>query len=415
MTDRPLIMVGFVPPLPALAHLFADRSVILVEEPDVIRKRGVAEALAGSPMLRELLPVEYGLPGAADAFFNARPELDPALVAPLVEYATPFAARLAERYGRPGAGYGAALTMRDKSLLRKVTAAAGIRNPESVTVSGPDDVRAFMAGQPGPVVLKPANRQGSTGTEIVPTVSTLDEAWARCVPQDEGAMVPDRPFPLHMLCERYVRGHEYSVEMLVHQGEPVFTNITDKLLYPSARPVELGHLVPAELPERTAAQLRARTVEVLRATGFGSGVLHCEWIVDDEGPCLVECAGRFPGDGIVELIERAYPVELILSYFTVLRGERPPTLPDRAQAATAVRFLAVEPGLVESVSGLEAAEALPGVAHASVSVRPGDEVRELRSSWDRVGSVLTRAATAGEAMKLAEQAAELIDIAIRPL
>src|SRR5581483_7293543 len=94
-------------------------------------------------------------------------DLRPAAVIPFAEYGVPFAARLAERCRVPGAGYGAARLLRDKHRQRQVTAAAGIPNPESVPVAGPDEVRKFMTDIGGPVVLKPANRQGAVGTKIL--------------------------------------------------------------------------------------------------------------------------------------------------------------------------------------------------------------------------------------------------------
>jgi biotin carboxylase len=233
------------------------------------------------------------------------------------------------------------------------------------------------------------------------------------VAQDEGIMVPDRPMPLRMLVESFVRGHEYSVEMLVRDGVPLFTNITDKVLYPGARPVELGHVVPAEVGEELGALLRQSTADVLRAVGFGTGIVHCERIVSDGVPYLVECAGRFAGDGIAELIERAYPIPLVKHFYTLMRGDELPPLPERAEGAVAVRFLQVEPGEVTAVEGVEAAKALPGVVSCSVTVAPGGTVRELRSSWDRVGSVMACAASPGEAMQLAEKAIEQVRVEVR--
>ncbi|GJF27716.1 hypothetical protein KNE206_04160 [Kitasatospora sp. NE20-6] len=409
MTQRPLIIVGYVNVLRSVPH-FEPGSVILVDEPDVIRKRHLADALEGAPMLRELIAWEYQLDGSADEFFNTHPDLDPLSVVPLLEYATPFAARLAERYGVPGAGAGAARILRDKALLRRVTAAAGVRNPESRAVDGPAEVRAFMAEHPGSVVLKPANRQASVGTKILHDPAGTDLAWAECVAQDEGYLVPDRDVQLRMLVERYVRGDEYSVEMLVRDGVPLFTNITAKVLFPGPRPIELGHLVPAEVSDELGGRLTDGTAAVLRAVGFGSGIVHCEWIVSDGLPYLVECAGRFPGDGIPMLIEQAYPVDLATHYYTVMRGEQPPPLPQRAEGGAAVRFLRTDPGVVIRVEGVEAAGALPGVLHASVGYGPGDTVGEFRSSWDRVGSVTARGATSGAAMAVAEEALNAIKV-----
>lgn len=413
MTARPVIIVGFLAPLPTRPE-FEDGSMVLVDEPDVIRKRDIADKMAGAPMLRELVPWEYQLPGAADEFYNTYPDLDPAYVVPLLEYATPFAARLAERYGLPGATSGAAALLRDKELLRRVTRAAGIDNPVSTAVSSPDDVRAFMAEHPGRVVLKPANRQASLGTKVLHDPAEVDQAWQECLAsQDEGILVPDREIPLRMLVETFVSGAEYSVEMLVRDGEPVFTNITGKTLFPGPRPIELGHLVPADLPEETAALLAERTRVVLRAVGFGTGIVHCEWILSGGTPHLVECAGRFPGDGITWLIDEAYGFPLAERYYTLMRGEEPPALPAGAERAASVRFLRAEPGRVVSVEGLDEVKALPGVLSASVSVAPGDSVGELRSSWDRAGSVTVVADTPAEAAALAEKAAAAIRVEVR--
>ncbi|MFG2815693.1 ATP-grasp domain-containing protein [Streptomyces sp. NPDC048410] len=417
MTERPVIMVGFVPvAVTSLAEFQPEGSVIVVDEPDVIRKRELRPKADEAPVVRELIAWEYQLEGAADEFYNTHPDLDPAAIAPLQEYATPFAARLAERYGLPTGGYGALRTLRDKALLRRVSAAAGILNPESAEVTSPDEVRAFMAAHPGPAVLKPANRQAALGTRLLASADDIDEAWAEATAMDEGVMVPDRGIELRMLVERRVRGREYSVEMLVESGQPRFANVTGKDLFPGTRPVELGHLVPADIPAGLDAELRAETGRLLRSVGFGTGIAHCEWIVEDGRPYLVECAGRFPGDGIVDLIDRAYRIDLVRAFWTLMKGE-PLTaeLPAEAPGAAAIRFLHTgESGVVESVDGVEAAREQAGVEVCSVSVEPGAEVRELRSSWDRVGSAVTEAATGAEAHALAVRALETIEIKVRP-
>lgn len=409
MVDRPWIIVGYVSVLPHVPG-FEPGSVILVEEPDVIRKRGIEAAIAGAPMLRELVAWEYQLEAAADAFFNTRPDLAPALVVPLVEYATPFAARLAERYGVPGAGAAAARILRDKAALRTATRAAGIANPVSQAVSDASELRKFMECHPGPVILKHADRQASLGAKVLRDPGEAEAAWWECAAADEGAMTPDRPVPVRLLAEQFVQGDEYSVEMLVRDGRPLFANVTAKQLFPGPHPVELGHLIPAPIDAGLEALLRQRTEDTLRAAGFGTGVVHCEWIVSDGVPYLVECAGRFPGDGITALIEDAYQFDLAGAYYALMRGDQLPPLPRHPARGTAVRFLLAEPGRVTAIDGLEAARAADGVTHASVIYHPGETIGPLRSSWDRAGSVMARAGTAAEAMERATRASELIHV-----
>ena len=414
MADRPVVIVGFaLASLKSLAEFQPDGSVIFVDEPDVVRKRDVRAKLAEGGVVRDLIEWEYQLPGAADEFVNRHRDLRPAAVVPLIEYATPFAARLAERYEVPGAGLGAAELLRDKHLLRKVTRAANVANPASRPVGHPDDVRAFMREHSGPVVLKPCNRQAAVGTAILHEACQVDDAWTACMEHDEGVFVPDRAMPLRMLVEEYLRGREYSVEMLVRDGVPLFRSVTDKMLYPGSRPVELGHIVPADISDELTGLLYGQTERVLAAVGFGTGVVHCEWIVADGVPYVVECAGRFPGDGIVELIERSYPVDLVRSYYTLMKGEPlPERLPERAVGAAAAWFLHVRPGEVEAVKGLDAARAVPGLVTCDISVHPGDRTHELRSSWDRIGLAIASADTPAQAAQRAQDAIGLIEVTV---
>jgi biotin carboxylase len=227
--------------------------------------------------------------------------------------------------------------------------------------------------------------------------------------------VPDRLMPLVMLVESFVHGHEYSVEMLAHEGMPLFRSVTDKLLYPGPRPIEQGHVVPADIPGELAERLFRETERLLGAVGFGTGVVHCEWIVSGEVPYLVECAGRFGGDGIVDLVDHAYAMSLVRAYITVMSGEplsEPP--PSRATQAAAVRFLIAEPGVVDAVEGLDEARAMPGVIGCDVSVHPGERVPELRSSWDRIGLVEVTAPTPAEAARRAEEALARVTVKVRP-
>jgi biotin carboxylase len=414
--SRPVLLVGFVGvAMVGFAPFLPENSVIFVEEPDVIRKRHVEEKIAGSALVRGVIPWEFHLPGKADEFHQSHRDLDPAAVIALSEYGTAFAARLAERYELPGATFGAARILRDKQLLRQVSRAAGIANPESVRVHGPDQVREFMAATGGPIVLKPANRQASVGTQVIRDPGEIDGAWADCVRQDEGVIVPDRPMELRMLAERFVAGPEFSVEMLVRGGRSLFSNVTDKRLFPGPRPVELAHVVPADIPAELAALLAEETLRVVAATGLQDGILHCEWIVSDGVPYLVECAGRLAGDGVIELIEQAYPVELKRAYVAVMRGEPlPDPLPTRAKGAAVVRFLTARPGVVGEVRGVAAATAAEGVLMCDVELAPGDRFDGLRSSWDRVGDLVVSADTPAEAHRLAEAAAAMIEIEILP-
>lgn len=418
----PVVLIGWSGAvLAALSKFLPEHSVVFVDEPDVLRKRNAHQLAADSTTLRELIEWEYLRQEAAygaDCFFHQHRALQPAAVVPISEYGVPFAARLAERFGVPGAGYGAALALRDKRLQRAVTTAAGILNPRSLPVDSPDELRAAIATLAGPVVLKPANRQAAVGTRLVTGPEQAEAAWRECLDQDEGPFLPDRrmPVPLRMLAEEYIQGDEYSVELMRDRGRAGFGAVTQKYLYPGLRPVEQGHLHPAELDQQLADRLVADTGRVLDAIGMDTGFVHCEWMVRDGTPYFIECAGRMAGDGIIELVEMAWDYDVVGEFYTLMQGRplttTPPAKPARYAAAWTSQ--APETGQVAAVAGVEVAQAVPGVRTAAALPVGNRVTAQPRSSMDRVTLVTAQGDTAAGALANAQRAVELIQVTIQP-
>jgi biotin carboxylase len=304
--------------------------------------------------------------------------------------------------------------MRDKTLLRETTAAAGIANPAFAPVAHLEEAVDFANAHEGPWVLKPTNRQGSVGTQIVTDLDELANAWQAAQRPQEAAFVATRHLPSRLQIEQYIEGSEFSVELLVCDAATVFANVTSKLLHPGPRPIELGHIVPAGIAADLYAALVSATETVLAVLGMRTGVVHCEWIVRDAVPYLVECTGRLPGDGIVELIEHAWPIDLTHRYVTAMLGMPVPPAPAAPAMAAAALFPAVRPGIVESITGLAEAAAVPGVYQSGSTVKPGDRVHELRSSWDRVVGAAACAATGSLALAAAQAAVNKIVVKTLP-
>ncbi|HET8682684.1 MAG TPA: ATP-grasp domain-containing protein [Micromonosporaceae bacterium] len=410
---RPVLLVGYSPTLLAeFGRFLPDGGLVVLEEPDAVRKRGARAVAEPAAVCRELIEEEFLLPGGADRFYVARPDLDPVAVIPAHEYAVPAAARIAERYGAPGAGLGAAQVLRDKHLLRVVASAAGVPNPASREVGSAAEVAMFQTELGGPVIIKPANRQAALGAQVVTDPARIPAAWQECLDLDQEDCLPDRAQELRMLVEQFVDGAEYSVEMLYSAGVRVFANVTAKVLHGGSRPVEVGHLVPAPIPPDLAELMIGQTERLLAAIGFGVGLVHCEWIVQDGTPFLVECAGRQPGDYILELIRDAYSFDLYRTYVELMTGELPQA-PTVAVGGAATWHGISEPGEVISVDGVAEAAALPGVQKAMTLVKVGDAVRPLRSSWDRTVAVTALAESAATAGDTARRAVELISVSTK--
>lgn len=408
----PLVIVGFAPEWPDwIARAAPGRTALVIEEPDVARKRGAHAALAAAENCT-LLEVEYQLPDSLGKFLAAHPDLRPAAVVPGQEYAVPFAAGLAAHHGLPGAGVAAAEALRDKALLRTVTAAHGVPNPASRQARSEADLLRFAAEYGYPLIAKPADRQGSLGMRIARGAGDLAATWADAQVQEEGDLVPDRPRTPRILVEQFVEGPGFNVIMFVAQGRPVFATVAVKDLFPGPRPVEHWHLLPADVPAETWERLVASTGRVVEAVGMRAGIVGCEWIVPEDGrPRLVECGGRLVGDMLIPMAELAYGFNapgILLEILTT--GRAPAGLPDAPTRHCSVQYLSGPAGAVLVDADAYAPYELPGVALSAVLLEPGDTVPELRSAMNRIGLVLAeaedgptaRARTAAAAAALAE-------------
>ncbi|HEU5470962.1 MAG TPA: ATP-grasp domain-containing protein [Actinophytocola sp.] len=203
------------------------------------------------------------------------------------EYFVEAAAALAEALGRPGPGWSAAASSRNKLLQR-------CRLPEHsprwrlIHPSARATVADLDWDWGGTLVVKPTGRMSSSGVREV------------AAPDELAGVVGDYPAGETLLVEHRVVGPEYSVESLVADGVLRWSGITAKRTNEGGTTfVEMSHLVPAPgLPAARAEELVRVNAEVLRRLGVRDAVTHAEYRCAGAGAVLMEVAVRVPGDGI---------------------------------------------------------------------------------------------------------------------
>lgn len=321
-------------------------------------------------------------------------------VIPGLESGVRLAAALSDRLSLPGLGTDTADLLTDKAKLRNRCAIAGLPQPIwSLFDSFTEVSKALQA----PAVLKPTRLQASEGVTIVRTAADVPLALdnLRNVVKTDSENGTSS-----FLIEELLDGVEYSTEVLVKDGEVLWVNVTRKYLAPGVYPVEVGHDVPARIPSDLKAQFDQVIFRLVGALNVSSGLLHAEWIVRDGIPFLIECAGRAPGDYILSMAQEAWAVDVYQVVLDVLRG-RTVSIPDSATRGCAIRYLVAGPGVVTDAN-LNGVDQLSGTSAARLFVGRGDEVSELRSSWDRCGFVRVASEDTEKAAELADNYAQRV-------
>ena len=99
---------------------------------------------------------------------------------------------------------------------------------------------------------------------------------------------------------------------------------------------------------------------------------------------------------------------LIRATIAAALGEDPPPAEAPHAPAAVTRFLVAPPGELQSVTGVEDAEAVDGVEYVRVYRRPGQRIEPLRHGPDRAGAILALGDSREEAVDRAERAAAFV-------
>jgi hypothetical protein len=225
------------------------------------------------------------------------------------------AARLRELFGAPGPSSADVLVFRDKLLMKRRAAAAGIPVARHAEVETMTDVVRFAREAGFPIVVKPLRGMGSAET----TVLRSDQDLARFADQ--------RPFGSklglpHLLAEKFVEGPLCHVNGLVLGGRLQVVSpsrfIHTALEYVRDQRFLGSYVMGRESPDRDrVAAFAARVVEAFPTPRDAIFHLEC-FLVPNGEIVLCEIACRLGGNGINEEVRLSYDVDMKIEW---LRAE----------------------------------------------------------------------------------------------
>lgn len=228
------------------------------------------------------------------------------------ELSTEMAREVARKLGVPGTRMPVG-HFRDKGVMHGRLRDKGLPTPQLGVARTLRECERLAEGR-FPVVVKPTDYGGSGGVRVVTGPDELGGAFDSAVAVSASGRVA---------VDRYVRGPEYSVESVTWApGDTQVLAVTEKHLTRPPYCVEVGHVVPAGLPDADREALEAATVDVLNALGMEAGVSHAEFRLTEEGPVLMEIAGRPAGGQIPRLVELATGWNLYVAEAAAVAGER---------------------------------------------------------------------------------------------
>lgn len=248
----------------------------------------------------------------------------------------------------PGTTARTAWLCRDKPAMKEALRAAGVPCAQSTGASTAGEVRDFVERVGFPVILKPRDAAGASGTFKASNADELERALG-AAHVDQGASVA---------VEEFIEGHEGFYDTLCVEGHVVhdfashyFPGVLEAM---RERWISPQIAVTNRIESEHYQQVRELGRKVNAALGIHTSATHMEWFFGPKGLKFSEIGCRPPGVRVWDLYGAANDLDLYLEWAKlVVHG----ATDARASRAFAAGMIALRPhmdGVIESYEGLEA-------------------------------------------------------------
>ena len=256
-----------------------------------------------------------------------------------------------------------------------------------------------------PLILKPDKTYGgSRGVSKVNDKTELLEAFEFAQSNGMNELV---------VIEHCTEAEEYSCEVLVTDSTAHLLCIGQKIKSPLPYRVDCSVQYPAKINEAERDKVKEMVQLATQQLGIKNGVAHIEFALTANGPRLFELGARCGGGHTPLIAKHVSGVNEFIEYANIACGIKPTIDPLKKMKGADYRFIIFEPGEIEAIEVSDEIKKHKGIYDLVVQVKAGDRLKELRTTSQRCGAVITFGDHLEEAAKLADWACNNIHVSYK--
>lgn len=385
LPDRPTVLLLMGPSTYRSAAFFAAAQRL---ELNVVRGLDLPGQLAD--YWQVALPLDFSRPAeTAERLVDYARAHPLAAILSVDDSATAIAAQANETLGMAGNEPRSALAARDKYVMRRAFAAAGVPTPAFRAYPVGVDPQQVAAEAAYPCVVKPTRLNGSRGVIRADTPAELTAALRRvqALLIEEGYAPDDEA----ILMEEYLPGVEVALEGLLTGGALRVLALFDKpdpLVGPYFE--ETIYVTPSRLPDATQAEIAAMTARAAAAVGLREGPVHAELRINERGVWPIELAGRSIGGLCSTILEFGAGMSLEELILRHAAGLALPAM-ERTDHAVGVMMIPIpRGGLLRCVEGRDEALQMPEITGLEITARLNTPLVPLPEGSAYLGFIFAR-------------------------
>lgn len=320
------------------------------------------------------------------------------VIHPCSEVAMNVMGRINDELHLSGVSRKQAVVATNKHLMREAFKQGGAPSPISILAKSAEDAWEQFRNFDCDGILKPSRNSGSRGiSKVFKSVTSKDDF----IRNYEIALEESRDHSV--LIEQFIEGPEFSVEVIVWNGNINVLTVTDKKTTEAPHFVELGHNQPSCFPEDTVAIIKDAAVKGVKTLGVDKCACHAEVKVMNGKAYLMEVGARMGGDFISTVLTRlSTGIDMVAAAIDCALGIEPDLTPRSEPQGVCIRYFCPKPGKLMNISNTEVLDN-PHIYESEIYCKAGDEIPEVTSSLCRSGHVIVTEETPQKAIKLAEK------------
>lgn len=256
-------------------------------------------------------------------------------------------AQVREKCTIPGTSVHTAFLCRDKPAMKQALREAGIPTAQSAGVYSAAEAREFAARTGFPLIIKPRDAAGASGTYKVDDGQEL-EAAIREAGIDQGRSAA---------LEEFIEGHEGFLDTLTIKGQVVHEFVSH--YYPNVleamrnRWISPQIIVTNRIQAPGYEEVRQMARKVIGALGIETSATHMEWFFGPKGLKFSEIGCRPPGVSVWDLYSAANDFDIYREWAEAVLRQRPLSPPSRRYSAGMIALRPDRDGRIAGYEGLE--------------------------------------------------------------
>jgi biotin carboxylase len=317
----------------------------------------------------------------------------------------PAVAAVNEALGLKGLSKNQVNLTTNKALMRKRFRENRIPGPNFSVFCDEDKIVDACTTVGFPSVMKPVDSAGSRGVFYVNSIDQVSKAFQVAKTYSHSGYV---------ILEEFMPGKEVSVEAFVAQGKIKILTLSDKVRTPPPYLLDTALQFPSAYESFIQNKIKDTAYRAIKVLELDNCPVHMELIISDDKPKIVEVASRGPGFKVyTDIIPHVTGTDCIANQINLLFNKKVDLERKGPLKGACLLFLGSnQEGLVKTIKLAKNEKRHPVGLEVDIYVKPGDRVRKLTCGADRLGHILALADTRRQAVEIANEIYNHVDIQI---